>query len=161
MTAPITRSVGQFRMEDSTDPVWLSGWLRLLLTGTSLALNPALALAQMLLEERHLAFQRLVIAEALRHPRLGLTWYRNGPEPTRSVLRGFLAEHQALGHVRQDVDLSRAAVLLHDMIVGDLLNRAMMAIEGGPKSREIEMTIRQAIKMATTGLGPNGQGGDA
>ncbi|HEY1413168.1 MAG TPA: hypothetical protein VGF36_13565, partial [Rhodopila sp.] len=57
--------------------------------------------------------------------------------------------------IRRDVDLSEAAVLFHDMIVGDLLNRAMMAVEGGPKPREIEMTIRQAIKMATMGLGPN------
>jgi AcrR family transcriptional regulator len=118
----------------------------------------AKALLAVLLEERHLAFQRLVIAEALRHPQLGLTWYRNGPVLTRSVLKSFLVEHRALGHVRQDADLSQAAVLFHDMIVGDLLNRAMMAIEGGPKPREIEMTIRQAVEMATMGLGPNSQG---
>jgi AcrR family transcriptional regulator len=115
----------------------------------------ARTLLTVLLEDQHLAFQRLVIAEALRHPQLGLTWYRNGPALTRSVLKTFLAEHQALGHVREDVDLSQAAVLFHDMIVGDLLNRAMMAIDGGPKPREIEMTIRQAVKMATMGLGPN------
>ena len=119
----------------------------------------ARALLAVLLEERHLAFQRLVTAEALRHPQLGLRWYRNGPELTRSVLRNFLAEHQMVGHVRQDVDLSQAAVLFHDMIVGDLLNRAMMVIEGGPKPREIEMTIRQAVKMATMGLGSNNQDG--
>jgi AcrR family transcriptional regulator len=117
----------------------------------------ARALLAVLLEERHLAFQRLVIAEALRHPQLGLTWYRKGPALTRSVLQSFLVEHKTLGHVRQDVDLPQAAVLFHDMIVGDLLNRAMMAIEGGPKPRQIEMTIRQAVKMATTGLGPNSQ----
>jgi hypothetical protein len=43
MTVPITRPVSQTRTEESTDPIWLSGWLRLLLTGASLALNPALA----------------------------------------------------------------------------------------------------------------------
>jgi AcrR family transcriptional regulator len=115
----------------------------------------ARTLLTVLLEDRHLAFQRLVIAEALRHPQLGLRWYRNGPALTRSVLKTFLAEHHALGHLRQDVDLSQAAVLFHDMIVGDLLNRAMMAIDGGPKPREVEMTIRQAVKMATMGLRPN------
>jgi lanthanide-dependent methanol dehydrogenase len=46
MTVLITRSVCQFRTEDSTDPSWLSRWLRVLLTGASLALSPALALAQ-------------------------------------------------------------------------------------------------------------------
>jgi AcrR family transcriptional regulator len=119
----------------------------------------AKVLLTVLLDERHLAFQRLVITEALRHPQIGLTWYRNGPTLTRSVLECFLAEHQALGNVRQDVDLPHAAMLFHDMIVGDLLNRAMMAIDGGPKPREIEMTIRQAVKMATRGLGPNVQDG--
>jgi AcrR family transcriptional regulator len=119
----------------------------------------ASALLTVLLDERHLAFQRLVIAEALRHPQLGSTWYQNGPTLARSVLERFLMEHQALGHVREDVDLSHAAVLFHDMIVGDLLNRAMMAIEGGPNPREIEVTIRQAVNMATTGIGPKGQDG--
>src|ERR1700739_2833979 len=46
MTVPLTRSVGQFRTEDSTDPGWLSGWLRLVPTGASIALSPALAVAQ-------------------------------------------------------------------------------------------------------------------
>ncbi|MEA2741022.1 MAG: hypothetical protein QOH05_4329 [Acetobacteraceae bacterium] len=112
----------------------------------------ARTLLAVLLEERHLAFQRLVIAEALRHPQLGLTWYRNGPAMTQSILKRFLAEHQQTGAVRQDVDLARAAVLFHDMIVFDLLSRAMMAIEGGPKPREVVVTIRQAIKMTISGL---------
>jgi hypothetical protein len=38
------------------------------------------------------------------------------------------------------------------MIVFDLLSRAMMAIEGGPKPREVVVTIRQAIKMTISGL---------
>jgi AcrR family transcriptional regulator len=114
----------------------------------------ARTLLAVLLEERHLAFQRLVIAEALRHPQLGSTWYRNGPALTQSVLKNFLAEQQALGQVRQDVDLARAAVLFHDMVVLDLLSRAMMAIDGGPQPREVETTIRQAVKLTIAGLGP-------
>jgi AcrR family transcriptional regulator len=114
----------------------------------------ARTLLTVLLEERHLAFQRLVIAEALRHPQIGSTWYRNGPALTQSILKNFLAEQQALGQVRQDVDLVRAAVLFHDMIVFDLLSRAMMAIDGGPQPREVETTIRQAVKLTIAGLGP-------
>jgi AcrR family transcriptional regulator len=116
----------------------------------------ARSLLTVLLQERHLAFQRLVIAEALRHPQLGSTWYRNGPALTQAVLKNFLAEQQALGHVRQDVDLVRAAALFHDMIVFDLLSRAMMVIDGGPKPREVEMTIRHAVKLTIAGLGPMG-----
>jgi AcrR family transcriptional regulator len=114
----------------------------------------ARTLVAVLLEERHLAFQRLVLTEAQRHPQLGLTWYRNGPLLTQSVLERFLAEHQALGHVRQDVDVAQAAVLVRDMILGDLLYRAMMVIDGGPKPRGVEMTIRQVVKMTIAGLGP-------
>jgi AcrR family transcriptional regulator len=112
----------------------------------------ARTLLSILLQERHLAFQRLVIAEALRHPQIGLTWYQNGPAATHAILRGFLAEQQALGQVRPDIDLARAAVLFHDMVVFDLLNRAMMVIDGGPKPREIEATIRHAVDVMVIGL---------
>jgi AcrR family transcriptional regulator len=111
-------------------------------------------LLTVLLQEPHLAFQRLVITEALRHPQLAQTWYQNGPALTQSVLKSFLTEQQALGCVRQDVDPARAAVLFHDMIVFDLLSRAMMAIGGGPKSSEIEMTIQHAIELLTMGVVP-------
>jgi AcrR family transcriptional regulator len=121
----------------------------------------AKSLLTVLLQEPHLAFQRLVIAEALRHPQLALTWYRNGPALTQSVLAGFLTEQQSLGRVRQDVDPGRAAILFHDMIAFDLLSRAMMAIDGGPNPREIATTIRLAVKLMTTGLAPNRQPGIA
>jgi NADPH:quinone reductase-like Zn-dependent oxidoreductase len=87
-------------------------------------------------------------------PGFGLTWHRNGPALTESVPKSFLAEQEALGHVWQDVDLAQAVVLIHDMIVCDLLHRAMMVIDGGPKPGGVEMTICQAVKMAIAGLGP-------
>jgi hypothetical protein len=37
-----------------------------------------------------------LVTEALRHPQIGMTWYQNGPQLARSILRNFLAEHQAL-----------------------------------------------------------------
>jgi AcrR family transcriptional regulator len=119
----------------------------------------AKTLLTVLLQEPHLSFQRLAIAEALRHPQLGLTWYRNGPAQSQAVLKSFLAEQQTLGRVRQDVDIARAAVLFHDMIVFDLLSRALMAIDGAPKPREIVMTIRQAVRMMITGIGPRNPAG--
>ncbi|HET6308962.1 MAG TPA: TetR/AcrR family transcriptional regulator [Rhodopila sp.] len=117
------------------------------------------ALLSVLLEERHLAFQRLLVTEAMRHPQLGSTWYQNGPQLARGVLRNFLAEHQARGNIRADVDLTQAAVLLDDMIVGDLWIRAMMGVGGGPQPDDVEQTIRHAVEMATRGLAPAGSGG--
>jgi len=119
----------------------------------------AKTLLTVLLQEPHLAFQRIVIAEALRHPQLALTWYQNGPALTQSVLKSFLTEQQVLGRVRQDVDPARVAVLFHDMVVFDLLSRAMTAIDGGPKPSEIEMTIQHAVELLTMGLEPKSAAG--
>ena len=94
-------------------------------------------IAGILLQERHLAFQRLVIAEALRHPQLGSDWHRNGPVATHAVLEVFLREQQKLGVIAPKIDLHRACVLFHDMVSFDLLNRAMMKIDGGPTQAEI------------------------
>src|SRR5271156_696993 len=46
MTIPISQSVGRYQVEDLTKSIWRSRWLRLLLTGASLLLYPALAAAQ-------------------------------------------------------------------------------------------------------------------
>ena len=123
----------------------------------SLALEQGLAefantLLTILLQERHLAFQRLVIAEALRHPQVGLSWYEHGPGRTHGILAAFLADQQALGRMRPDADPSRVATLFHDMIVFDLLNRAMMRIGGRPSSDEVAETIRDAIRFMTKGI---------
>ncbi len=109
-------------------------------------------LLAMLLQERHLAFQRLVIAEALRHPDVGRSWYRHGPARTRAILAAFLTDQQRLGRVRADVDPSRLATLFRDMITFDLLNRAMMRIDGGPGPSEVEDTIMNAVRAVTLGV---------
>jgi AcrR family transcriptional regulator len=126
---------------------------------TSLSLEQGLTefagtLLSVLLQERHLAFQRLVIAEAVRHPQLGLNWHQHGPAATRAILAEFLAAQQALGRVRPDADPARVATLFHDMITFDLLNRAMMRIGGGPGPDEVAATIRDAIAVFTRGICP-------
>ena len=76
---------------------------RLDLEGLSLAEGLrtfARTLMAILLQPRHLAFQRLVVAEAQRRPAIGLSWYRNGPAATCELLRRFLAAQQGLGHIR-------------------------------------------------------------
>src|ERR1700740_2265015 len=47
MTLPMSQSVRRYQVEDLTNSIWRSRWLRLLLTGASLLLFPALAAAQM------------------------------------------------------------------------------------------------------------------
>ncbi len=110
-------------------------------------------LLPILLQERHLAFQRLVIAEALRHPQIGQSWFRHGPAATRAVLAAFLAEQRAQGALRPETDPAQAAVLFHDMVIFDLLNRAMMRVDGGPAPHHVEATIRAAVRVFVAGVG--------
>jgi AcrR family transcriptional regulator len=112
----------------------------------------ATTLLEVLLQERHLAFQRLVITEGLRHPQIGSDWYRHGPMATHGVLENFLRAQQAMGVVAPRIDVRRAAVLFHDMVVFDLLNRAMMNIDGGPAADEISETIRHAVGLFVVAL---------
>src|SRR6201999_3432036 len=70
---------------------------RLDLEGLSLAEGLktfATTLLAILLQPRHLAFQRLVVVEAQRHPAIGLSWYRNGPQANCERLERFLAMQQ-------------------------------------------------------------------
>ncbi len=115
----------------------------------------AATLLSVLLQPRHLAFQRLIIAEALRHPAIGTSWYRNGPDMTCEVLRDFLAEQQRLGHVRPEVEPRQYAVLFHDMVVFNILTRAMMAIDGGPAPDEVTATIEHAVRLMLGGIAPS------
>jgi hypothetical protein len=81
-----------------------------------------------------------------------LNWYRLGPSAARAVLEGFLVEQQAAGRIRQEADPARAATLFHDMISFDLLNRAMMGIDGSPGPQDVTATIRDAVVMTTLGI---------
>ena len=114
----------------------------------------ATTLLSILLQPRHLAFQRLVLTEALRRPAIGRSWYRNGPVATCELLRQFLAEQQRLGHIRPDVAPGQAASLFHDMVVFTLLNRAMMAIEDPPTPDEVAATIEQGVRLMLDGVVP-------
>jgi AcrR family transcriptional regulator len=115
----------------------------------------ATTLLSVLLQPRHLAFQRLVIAEAWRHPVIGLGWYHNGPAASCEKLRRFLAAQQALGHVRPGTEPEHAARLFHDMIASTLLNRALMAIEGGPTGDDVAVTIEQGVRLMLGGITPS------
>ncbi len=46
----------------------------------------------------------------------------------------------------------RTAVWFHDMVTFELLNRAMMRIEGGPGPQDVEATIAHAIRVLVTGI---------
>jgi hypothetical protein len=103
----------------------------------------ALALLGILLQDRHLAFQRLIIAESARFPALGRVWFESGPETSRSIIAQFIQKQQRAGRLRRS-DPHQLATLFHDMITLDLLYRAMLGNK--PSDEDIRHRIDIAIK---------------
>jgi AcrR family transcriptional regulator len=102
----------------------------------------ALALLGILLQERHMAFQRLIIAETARFPALGRAWFESGPETSRSIIAQFVEKQQRAGRLRPS-DPHQSATLFHDMITFDLLHRAMLGDK--PSDDEIRQRIDTVI----------------
>jgi AcrR family transcriptional regulator len=109
----------------------------------------ALALLGVLLQDRHLAFQRLIIAEAARFPALGRAWFESGPETSRSIIAQFIENQQGVARLRK-TDSHEAATLFHDMVICDLLNRAMLGDK--PSDDEIHHRVETAIDTFLHGL---------
>jgi TetR/AcrR family transcriptional regulator, mexJK operon transcriptional repressor len=108
-----------------------------------------LVLVGTLLQERHVAFQRLIVAESVRFPALGRAWFESGPEASRTIIALFLEQAQRAGRLRiSDPHLS--ATLLHDMFTFDLLYRAMIGAR--PNDDEIRHRIDTAIDLFLNGL---------
>ena len=102
----------------------------------------AQALLGILLQDRHLAFQRLIIAETARFPALGRAWLESGPEKSRSIIAQFIEKQQRAGRLRRS-DPHQSATLFHDMITFDLLHRAMLGDK--PSDDEIRHRVDTAI----------------
>jgi TetR/AcrR family transcriptional regulator, mexJK operon transcriptional repressor len=109
----------------------------------------ALALLDVLLQERHLAFQRLIIAEAVRFPGLGRAWFESGPERARGIIAQFIEAQQRAGRLRRG-DPHERATLFHDMVTFDLLHRAMLV--GKPGDDEIRHRVDAAIDAFVRGF---------
>jgi AcrR family transcriptional regulator len=109
----------------------------------------SLALLDILLQEKHLALQRLVIAEAARFPALGRAWFACGPEASRRIIARFIEQQQRTGRLRRS-DPHESATLFHDMISFDLLHRAMVGDR--PTDNDIHQRIEAAIKVFLHGF---------
>lgn len=112
-------------------------------------LRLAHSLLDTLLQDRHIAFQRLVIAESARFPELAVTWYRAGPSASRAVMADFIRHRQKDGELRE-VDAMAAAVLLHDMVVSEPVYLATM---GQPMpAAALQAHVKQAVGVFLAGV---------
>lgn len=103
----------------------------------------AKALLGILLQERHLAFQRLIIAESGRFPALGRVWLESGPQQSRLVISRFIQEQQRNARFRP-ADAMRAATFFHDMITFNPTHMAMLGV--GLSAKELDHFIDDAIE---------------
>ncbi|MET0281746.1 MAG: TetR/AcrR family transcriptional regulator [Steroidobacteraceae bacterium] len=106
-------------------------------------------LLEILMNERHLAFYRLALAQAGRIDGVGREWQRHGPEATCRLMAQFIAQRQGAGDLRTDFDAYAAARLFHDMIAFNLVHRAVVGDR--PSPRDVRGTIAGAVDLFMRG----------
>ncbi|MGX5664720.1 TetR/AcrR family transcriptional regulator [Rhizobium daejeonense] len=99
-------------------------------------------LLKMLMADRHVAFQRLMLAVSGRFPDLTGVWFESGPVQSRKAFANFIAAKQSSGEMRE-ADPHMVAIQYHDMIVTNPLYLALMGKK--PSPAEIERSIDSAI----------------
>lgn len=104
-----------------------------------------------LLEDRHISFQRLVIAESARFPDMARVWFASGPQRAREILAAWIERHRLSGRLRCP-DPLRFAARFHDMAVTNLLYLALMGTR--PSAEEIARTIEEAVGIFLEGIDP-------
>jgi TetR/AcrR family transcriptional repressor of mexJK operon len=87
---------------------------------------------------------RTIIAESVRAPHLGTSFYESGPIRVRSALAHVLAEASARGEI-EAADPERAAVDLISLVRADLHLRALFAVPTLPAPTEKRQLAQQAV----------------
>ena len=98
-----------------------------------------------LLEESHLAFLRLIIAEARRFPQIGQVWYTRGPQASCQYLAAYLAQQQAAG-TKLNTSPQVAAQLFHSMVIAGVLHRTLATGEH-PSSAQYGALVSAAVDL--------------
>lgn len=101
-----------------------------------------------LLEDSHLAFLRLIIAEARRFPEIGQVWYARGPVATCQYVSGYLAEQQAAG-TKLNAAPEVAAQHFHSMVIAGVLHRTL-ATGQRPGTAQVDALVDSAIDLIVT-----------
>jgi TetR/AcrR family transcriptional regulator, mexJK operon transcriptional repressor len=106
-------------------------------------------LLKSLLQDKHIAFQRLVLAESGRFPGLGQTWFDDGPRQSRQRIAQFIEQCQHIGELREN-DAQVAATLFHDMLV---FNPTHLSTVARPLSQQaVRQHVRQVVELFMQGM---------
>lgn len=106
-------------------------------------------LLKSLLLDKHIAFQRLVLAETARFPGLGQIWFDDGPQQSRLRIAGFITRCHEAGELRV-CNPMMAATLFHDMLV---FNPTHLSTIGRPSSAQaVNRHVREVVELFMRGM---------
>jgi AcrR family transcriptional regulator len=94
--------------------------------------------------KRSVELHRLAIGEAVNCPEVGEAWYMHGPARTTSFIRSLLESRR--DELRKTtVPIERLAVILHDSLTGDILDRLLAGVGKHENDAELERMACAAV----------------
>jgi AcrR family transcriptional regulator len=87
--------------------------------------------------KRSVELHRLAIGEAANCPEVGEAWYTHGPARTASFVLSVLASHRD-ELPKTTIPIERMAVILHDSLTGDILNRLLAGVGNQEDDAELD-----------------------
>jgi AcrR family transcriptional regulator len=117
---------------------------------TSLSMEEALSrrllsTAQLLLSPAQIGLCRLVVAEGPRYPELAEAFHRAGPDRGTSSLERWIGAQAKAGRLQIE-DVHHTARMLMGMTLGATHIKLLLGIEQAPTERELDASIRSAVR---------------
>ena len=111
----------------------------------------AFHILKLITSKRSIELHRLAIGEAATCPEVGEAWYIHGPARTASFITTLLEQHRKeLRHTT--IPLQRIAVVLHDTLTGDILDRHLAGVARQETDAELEQLAETAVDLVFSGL---------
>jgi AcrR family transcriptional regulator len=96
--------------------------------------------------KRSVELHRLAIGEAANCPEVGEAWYTYGPARTASIIQSVLERH--CDELRKStIPIEQMAVMLHDSLTGDVLNRLLAGVGKRANEASLERLACVAVDM--------------
>jgi AcrR family transcriptional regulator len=106
---------------------------------------------KLITSKRSVELHRLAIGEAASCPEVGEAWYTHGPARTASFIMAVLERHrEELRHTTAYQE--RIAVMLHDSLTGDILNRHLAGISKHESDADLQRTAKTVVEVVLAAI---------
>ena len=106
------------------------------------------------LSDRSIALHRLVIAERLEFPEIGVVFMQAGPERSYKKVSDFLARQQQLGAITREISSIELATVFLGMLNAGLLSASLTSSGSRPSQNFINHRIADCITIFMNGAKP-------